>query len=209
MPSEAIQKRMARTIARMFRNEVLNGLYSFNTISLDDVNWAQSWNELFECNGFFPTMNGYSWDDIRHHRNGGKGYWADNRTFFAWKHYNILDEHHPDTMIYANRYNDYILDGSTHYWVDSKPNYINHINEWGPSCRYNTYKYNQTEYYIPIEVCSPEDETTTDRMRRELYYVKDICVWGLKDCHCKATGSICNKIESQLYGYDFSSVSYN
>lgn len=210
MTSTSIQKRVTRTIANIFRNEVLNRLYSFKHISLEEVNWAQSWNELFECNGNFPKMNGYSWNDNMHQCNGGNGHWSDNLSFFLWKHYNNpYGDEHSDTMIYANRYNDYILDGKTNYWNGSDPNYISHINDWGSSCRYNTYRYNQQDHYIPIEVCSPEDETATDRMRREQYYTKHICVWGLKHCHCITTGNMCNKIESDIYGYTVSSISYN
>jgi len=210
MTSKTIQKRLARSVANIFIKEVLEVLYNFNHLSLDNVNWTQSWNSLFECNGTFPTMNGYSWNDDRHKRNGGEGHWADNLSFFAWKYYtNTYDLEHPETMMYANRYNDYILDGKTNYWIVDEPNYIIHINNWGSSCRYNTYVYNQNLHYIPIEVCSPDDETATDRFRREQYYTKHLCIWGLNNCDCSTTGSMCNKTESEIYGYDISSISYN
>ena len=209
MTTTSIKKRMARKIAHIFRSEVLDSLYSFNNVFLDDVNWTQSWNELFECNGSFPKMNGYGWDDDRHLRNGGEGHWSDKCTFFAWKKYiNQLDESHSDYMICVNWFDNYIADGITKYWDGQEPNYIDHINEWGESCSYKTYKYNQKEYYIPIEVCSPEDETATDRMRREQYYTKHGCVWTLKDCICSTTGNMCNKTMSESSGYDVKSISY-
>ena len=48
---------------------------------------------------------------------------------------------------------------------------------------------------IPLEVMSPQDETTTDIFKRRLHYRRNMCVWGLLDCNCSSNG-ICHKIES-------------
>lgn len=48
---------------------------------------------------------------------------------------------------------------------------------------------------IPLEVMSPQDETTTDIFKRRLHYRRNMCVWALLDCNCSSNG-ICLKIES-------------
>ena len=48
---------------------------------------------------------------------------------------------------------------------------------------------------IPLEVMSPDDETNTDIFKRRLHYRRNICVWGLLDCHCTSS-AVCSKIES-------------
>ena len=210
--STSIQKRGARTVAQIFKAEVLNSQFSFNHVSLDAVEWTDCWTKLYECNGDFPTMVGYSMSDDRSRYKGGEGHWSDNLTFFGWKDYANLDNDNPEFMIGSNLYGDYVADGIAKYWNGPIPKYDEHINEWGAeigNCGYYTYRYSdQTDHRIPIEICSPYDETSTDIMRREQYYIKQLCIWGLKNCHCSTTGCPCNKIESDRNGYNVGSITH-
>jgi hypothetical protein len=210
--STSIQKRGARTVANIFKVEVLNSQFSFNHVSLDDVEWADCWTKLFECNGGFPTMTGYSMSDDRSRYNGGEGHWSDNYTFFGWKDYANLEDDNPEFMIGSNLQDDYVADGISKYWNGSIPNYKEHIKEWGieiGGCGYYTYKdSDQKDQSVPLDICSPYDETSTDIMRREQYYIKHLCIWGLKKCHCSSSGTFCNKVESEICGYKVGSISY-
>ena len=191
MTSTSILKRGARTVAQIFRDEVLNSCFSFKNVHLDDVSWADCWDKLYECNGWFPTMVSHC---------------SDNISFFAWKHYDNSDIFFPE-YIGGDDYHNYIADGITKYWDGSEPKYSDHIKERSDSCRYYTDrsggrwdsngKWNYTEHQIPYEVCCPDDETPTDIMRREQYYIKHLCIWGLKDCDCSATGEPCNKPQTE------------
>jgi hypothetical protein len=184
MTSTSILKRGARTVAQIFRDEVLNSCFSFKNVHLDDVSWGD-YEKLYECNGWFPTMVG-NWSD----------------SFFAWKHYDNSDIFFPE-YIGGDDYHNYIADGITKYWDGSEPKYSEHIKEWGENCKYyidssggrwdSNGKWIYTEHQIPYEVCCPFDETPTDIMRREQYYIKHLCIWGLKDCDCSSTGVTCNK----------------
>ena len=186
MTSTSILKRGARTVAKIFRDEVLNSCFRFNNVHLD-VSWTDCWAKLYECNGWFPTMVSHCYDNIR---------------FFAWKHYDYPDIFFPE-CIGGDDYHNYIADGITKYWDGSEPKYTEYIKECGDSCRYYTDisggrwdsngKWNYTEHHIPFEVCCPVDETPTDIMRREQYYIKHLCIWGLNACDCSSTGVTCNK----------------
>ena len=207
MTSTSIQKRLARNVAQLFRQEVLNSQFTFNHISLNDVRWADCWAKLYECSGFFPTMKGYSMSDERSYDNGGYGHWSDNLTFFSWSHMESLIDG-PECIIGGDQKQYQEADGLTNYWDGSIPKYpVSDFELLGGG--YFTYSDSeQINHYIPIEVLCPGDETATDIMRREQYYTKNLCIWGLKDCHCSSTGVPCNKTESDRSGYKVCSISY-
>jgi len=73
MTSTSIQKRLARTVAQIFKEEVLNNNNSQFTFN-------DALNEVM-CNGYFPTMEGYSMTyEMTYERS--------HRTFVQW-----TDEH--------------------------------------------------------------------------------------------------------------------
>jgi len=202
----SIQKRISRKIAQLYRTEVLETKYKFNHVSFDSVTWPKSYHMLFECNGFFPKKNGYSYDDKRQIYNGGSGHPDDKYTFFFWKQYNtITDSDDPDYL--HSWYKQYELDGSTNYWNNDISNYNDYCLE--SNCDYFIYFSSQSYTFIPIEVCAPDDETPTDKFRRYNYYTKNKCIWALKDCDCSTNGCPCNKVESEIFGYNIGSISYN
>ena len=207
MTTTSIQKRLARTVAQLFRQEVLNSHVTFNHISLNDVRWTDCWAKLYECNGFFPTMKGYSMSDERSCYNGGDGHWSDNLSFFSWKGLDSLIDG-PECIIGGDQKQYQEADGITNYWDESIPKYpVSDIELLGGG--YFTYSDSeQINHYIPCEVLCPCDETAIDIMRREQYYTKNLCIWGLKDCHCSSTGVPCNKTESDRCGYKVGSISY-
>lgn len=210
MTSTSIQKRGARKIAQLFRDEVLNSQFTFNHLSFDDAVWADCWAKLYECNGYFPTMKGYSMTDERSRYGGGDGHWSDNLTFVQWNGGESMNRSldGPEIMIGDDQTQYQIVDGITNYWDGSIPKYlVVDIDLLGGG--YLTYiDSEQINRYVPIEVSCPCDETATDIMRRVQYYTKNLCIWGLKDCHCSSTGSICNKTEYDITGYKFGSISH-
>jgi hypothetical protein len=202
----SIQKRLARQIAQLYRTEVLETDYKFNHVDLYSVTWAKTYNMLFECNGFFPKKNGYSYDDKRQTYNGGSGHPDDKHTFFFWKHYNtITNIDDPDYL--HSWHEQYILDGTSNYWIGGQPNYNDYCLE--SMCDYFIDFSTQSYTFIPFEVCTPDDETPTDRFRRYNYYTQNLCSWALKDCYCNANGCPCNKVESERFGYEIGSITYN
>lgn len=163
-------------LAEIFKEGVLDSKeFSFNHVGFRGIFQPH----VFECNGLFPSK--------------------DNRTFFFWKNYSKwlpYDEYHDDPDYLYSDYKRYIIDGSTRYWNGTVPRYNDYI-----KC-ISKYDHDVKIYYlnrdsVPMRSDVPCDETPTDIMRRELYYVKEKCVWGLLDCKCSESIMLCMKTQCE------------
>ena len=195
--SISVQKRGARMVSQIVRDGLINDKeFRFNHLESRDVHWeVEGDNGIYECNGFFPTRNGYEWDDPRQKRNGGPGHPDDKKSFFFWRDY---DSYHtddpnfrtPDWM--SSHHRLFVFDGTTNYWDGSVPKYGNKLSDWEDH-------YFVVDRLVPISVMGPDDETPTDRDRRYTYYRQNECIWGLLNCKCSYNGGPCQKVETEYY----------
>jgi hypothetical protein len=105
------------------------------------------------------------------------------KSYFLWRYYgewSCYDDHKDNPDYLYSSYENYIFDGTSIYWDNSIQKYKNGIpNSWE----------------------APDNETSTDISRRELYYIKEQCEWALLDCSC-SWGGPCLQV---LNDYDYKS----
>ena len=199
--SISVQKRGARNVAQIIRDGLINDReFRFNHIESVDYHW------VIECNGFFPTKYGYSYNDSRSNYNGGGGHPDDQKSFFLWQEYDSYDsypghENDRTKQVDSNYRNPewltshhelFIFDGTTNYWEGSVPKYGEKLSDWDDTNFFG-------DRLVPISVMGPDNETPTDRDRRYTYYRQTECIWGLLNCDCSSNGCPCHKVETEYY----------
>jgi len=193
---ETIRKENGNNVAGIIQRGLIdNPEFSFNHI--DYLNWSN------DCNLFFPTKNGYGWNDPRRGTHPDK-----DKSFFFWRDYdewstypgNSPEKHYnPEWMISHHRL--FVFDGTTNFWDGSIPKYGEILTEWDDTGWVG-------DRDVPIACLDHHDETPTDRDRRYTYYRTNSCIWGLLDCGCNSTSTPCLKVQTEHYtSFEFGSDS--
>ena len=197
MNDHSFRKENSHKIAHIIQKGLIDDReFRFNHVTFLD--WSN------DCNLFFPTIHGYHWNDPRRGTHPDK-----DKSFFFWRDYdewssypgNLPEEdNNPEWLISHHKL--YVFDGSTHFWESGIPRYSEILSDWDQSSW-------KGDREVPIGCIDPDDETPTDRDRRYTYYRKNTCIWGLLDCPCNSTGSLCHKLETELYLSGFGSEIYS
>ena len=199
----SIEKRGARTIASIVREELINNPeFRFNHVK------KVSWGDVYDCNLFFPTKRGYptiypndpdfpkdldSWFYKPPHPDDGF-------SFFFWRDYQHetatepLEENDLDPEYMRSLHYLFVFDGKTNFWNGSTPLYGEILSTlWGKDQFIG-------DRDVPIACAPPNQETPLDRDRRYTYYRKNTCSWALiRDCNCNSSGVPCLKIQTEQH----------
>ena len=168
MTTTSIQKRLARNVSDIFKDEVLNNSkFTFKNILINDGLGCT-------CGGFDGRVEG--WENM----------WGKNLCNCRRGDYD-----RPGRTIFSkDYYKDYIADGITNYWDGPDPRYdeyikseyIKYIKSEGEDIDMGYYTkilgYTEYDILVPKDYEAPGDETATDIMRREQFFFKHTFIWG-------------------------------